>query len=921
MPPARRPAASLWHISISSCSSNQRNVSCFHSFPVCRPVIQPEEIGVLRGRTALAGSVPAVVPRINPEAVAVRDLNPVSRHEDVVDTVAVRSERIEEFGQEYHLYAHAVFRDAAVRVQHPQRDIVVFPGSGVERMGNAVAPGRRAVPEVPLARHILRDIRVEPDGGEILVNDPAVGVYRHLRQIVWHVLEVRETVLAAAMGFRNKLNSVNPGIRILVESLFRAVHRPVPHIPLPGVHPMRRVEEEAVPVRAAVVQQESDAALYLFLFGKGQGDDAVAIVYCFQAQDVRTGFGDVEAVSGVRASLAEHPGQLYVVYRMDGKVQAVYAVALVYGPQGIVIYAALVQTSAPEIDGIALADALREGVEIVMVNVQFQCDDAVAFVDGLQRQAVGVGAALPDIGEVETVSVIPLRRADGITDGVMVHGVDGQVQCDNAVTTVDALQVPDVRAGSGDMETVQGINIPLANGVVQLNVVQWVYGEEEGADGIAIPGGFQGVADYRIGGDGSKVEAIAMVVAAVAYRIGERKVRGRMYGQCQPENAVTAVDGGEGIVIHTTCVQASAPEIDGIPLTDALECSIEIGPGNVQMQRDGAVASVDSGICFRKRTAGSPFGKVETVTVVAVTLADGIMKYLVVYGMHSKGEGTDGIATQRCLQGVADYRIGSDDRKVETVVVVVAAVAYRIGEMKVMDRMYGQRQPVNAVATVDGGKGIVIHTSCVQASAPEINGIPLADVLQFGNEVGLGNVQMQRDGAVATMDSLQSLCLCYTFSHGCQIQTVLIIAVPPANGIIHGRVIYLPDLQMQHDGGVASRLRKKRQGIYIVFLHIGQRETVLVIGIPLAERIVKECFVWLLHGQMQIDNAVATCHRAYIQETVCPRFRPDVENCVAPCVGQILGANNDRSVSDDIVTIRGIPDNATDGKAIVFCHH
>ena len=57
-------------------------------------------------------------------------------------------------------------------------------------MGNAVLPGRRPVPEIPLARHILRDIRVKADGGVILVNDPAVGMNGHFRQIERHVLDV-----------------------------------------------------------------------------------------------------------------------------------------------------------------------------------------------------------------------------------------------------------------------------------------------------------------------------------------------------------------------------------------------------------------------------------------------------------------------------------------------------------------------------------------------------------------------------------------------------------------------------------------------------------------------------------------------------------------------------------------------------------
>lgn len=98
--------------------------------------------------------------------------------------------------------------------------------------------------------------------------------------------------------------------------------------------------------------------------------------------DVRAGFGDIETESGVRVSLAEHSGQPNVIYRIDGKGQAVYAVALVYGPQGIVVYAVFVQASTPEINGISLADALRYGKEVGLVNVQFQRDGAVASVDG-----------------------------------------------------------------------------------------------------------------------------------------------------------------------------------------------------------------------------------------------------------------------------------------------------------------------------------------------------------------------------------------------------------------------------------------------------------------------------------------------------------------------------------------------------------
>ncbi len=827
------------------------------------------------------------------------------------------------------------------------------------------------------------------------------------------------------MGFRKKPYPVNAGIRILVESLFRAVYRPVPHIPLPGIyHHYLRVEKETVPVRAAIVQQESDASLYLFLFGEGQGDNAVAPVYALQVPDVRTGFGDIEIVSGIRFSLAEHSGQSNVIYRMDGKVQAVYAVALVYGPQGVVVYAAFVQASSPEIDGISLADALRFGKEVGLVNVQFQRDGAVASVYGLQGQAVG--AALPDIGEVETISVVPFRRADGITDDGMIYGEDGEVQCDNTVTPVYALQAQDMRAGFGNVETVSGVRASLANGVVQLNVIQRVYGEEEGTYGIASPAGFQGVADYRIGGDGCEVEAVIVVIAAIAYRIGKGKVRGRMYGQCQPENAVAAVDCPQGIVIHTACVQAFSPEINGIPLTDALECSTEIGLGNVQMQRNGAVTTMDGGVCFCKCATGCALGKVETVTVVAVPLADGVVEYFIVYRMNGEGEGADGIAPPAGFQGVADYRIGGDGCEVEAVIVVIAAIAYRIGKGKVRGRMYGQCQPENAVAAVDCPQGIVIHTACVQAFSPEINGIPLTDALECSTEIGLGNVQMQRNGAVTTMDGGVCFCKCAT---GCalgKVETVTVVAVILADSVAEYFIIYrmngeeegtygiasprglqgVADYRIGGDGrkvesvivvvaAVAYRIGETKvmdrvygqcqsenavaavngpQGIVIHATRIqafppeingipladalrfekevrqrniqmqrngavttmdggvcfrkcatgcplGQVETVTVVAVSPADRIVKECFIWLLHGQMQIDDAVATCNRTGILETVNTRFRPDIKSPAVPNVGQILGANNDRSISDDMVTIGRITGNATDGKAIVFCHH
>ncbi len=116
------------------------------------------------------------------------------------------------------------------------------------------------------------------------------------------------------------------------------------------------------------------------------------------------------------------------------------------------------------------------------------------------------------------------------------------------------------------------------------------------------------------------------------------------------------------------------------------------------------------------------------------------------------------------------------------------------------------------------------------------------------------------------------------------------------------------------DGGVC--FRKCATGC-----PLGQVETVTVVAVSPADRIVKECFIWLLHGQMQIDDAVATCNRTGILETVNTRFRPDIKSPAVPNVGQILGANNDRSISDDMVTIGRITGNATDGKAIVFCHH
>ncbi len=660
------------------------------------------------------------------------------------------------------------------------------------------------------------------------------------------------------MGFRKKPYPVNAGIRILVESLFRAVYRPVPHIPLPGIYcHYLRVEKETVPVRAAIVQQESDASLYLFLFGEGQGDNAVAPVDALQVPDVRTGFGDIETVSGIRVSLAEHSGQLYVVYRMDGKVQAVYAVALVYGPQGVVVYAAFVQASSPEIDGISLADALRFGKEVGLVNVQFQRDGAVASVYGLQGQAVG--AALPDIGEVETISVVPFRRADGITDDGMIHGEDGEVQCDNAVTPVYALQAQDMRAGFGNVETVSGVQVSLANGVVQVCFVQRVYGEEEGADRIASPAGLQGIADYRIGGDGRKVEAVIVVVIAVAYRIGKGKVRGRMYGQRQPENAVAAVDCPQGIVMHTACVQAFPSEINGIPLADALECSTEIGPGNVQMQRNGAVTTMDGGVCFRKCATGCALGQVETVTVVAVPLADGVVEYFIVYRMNGEGQGADGIASPAGLQGVVNDGIGGDGCEVEAVVVVVAAVAYRIGETKVIGRVYGQRQPGNAVAAVNGLQGIVIYAVGEQPSAPEIDGIPLADILRFGKKVGRSDVQMQRDRAVATVDG--GVC-CRKRAAACsfrQVESVTVVAVTLADSIMKNLVVYGMHREGEGTDGIASPVGFQGVADDGIGGDCGKVEAVIVVVATVAYRIGKGEFLWLVNIQVQADDAIAAC--------------------------------------------------------------
>ncbi len=144
-------------------------------------------------------------------------------------------------------------------------------------------------------------------------------MYRYLRKVRRYVLEVAVVVFTPVGCFQTKLYPIETGVRIGVVTVRRVEQATVTHVPQPRAVTEEGFEEEFIPMKAAILKQKTDGTLYFLFLAQCQGKGAVATGGGLKVTVVHARCGDVEAVTGVRRSLAEYAGKRYVIYRMDGQ--------------------------------------------------------------------------------------------------------------------------------------------------------------------------------------------------------------------------------------------------------------------------------------------------------------------------------------------------------------------------------------------------------------------------------------------------------------------------------------------------------------------------------------------------------------------------------------------------------------------------
>ncbi len=112
-------------------------------------------------------------------------------------------------------------------------------------------------------------------------------------------------------------------------------------------------------------------------------------------------------------------------------------------------------------------------------------------------------------------------------------------------------------------------------------------------------------------------------------------------------------------------------------------------------------------------TVGLYGGQGEAVFTVRIPLANGVVKQGVVNGMNPQRQDADGIATPNAPEAITDNGIPVNDRKMETVIVIRAAVTNFVRKVKRCGGMDGQKQTINTVATVNTLQSIVVNAGLV----------------------------------------------------------------------------------------------------------------------------------------------------------------------------------------------------------------
>ncbi len=190
--------------------------------------------------------------------------------------------------------------------------------------------------------------------------------------------------------------------------------------------------------------------------------------------------------------------------------------------------------------------------------------------------------------------------------------------------------------------------------------------------------------------------------------LAEKLEAGRgVYGQVQTVHAVAAVYGDERFLVRPFRVVLLSPPHDGIPLANLPSGLEEIGLTHEEVQVDDGITAMDtlSGAVERKGRAivrGLCVGQGEAVTVVRISLADGIINHRVVPGMHPEVKNPHGIASPLGRYRVANDGVPHDRVEVKIVFCIIPSLANLTEELKRRNLLYGQVKMYDAVVARDG---------------------------------------------------------------------------------------------------------------------------------------------------------------------------------------------------------------------------
>src|SRR5574344_1220131 len=122
--------------------------------------------------------------------------------------------------------------------------------------------------------------------------------------------------------------------------------------------------------------------------------------------------------------------------------------------------------------GFSLTNGVIDGVVHRRPGKEIECDDAVAAVNGGDSVHM-----LPAVEDMETVVAIKLSIADGVIDRVAIGGHDGEDGSHHAVTTISAHQTVGVDARRKEAVHSKGIDIAVADCVVQRVIIQLTHSQ------------------------------------------------------------------------------------------------------------------------------------------------------------------------------------------------------------------------------------------------------------------------------------------------------------------------------------------------------------------------------------------------------------------------------------------------------------